>query len=181
MMPNPPAHALQTNESLYCGMRGRSPARRSARSHPIVRALLRVRRSRAFVARRCASGQPGGSTPLVGIVVTKLVYQLIRDDAAAPREGLEPINRLRFLHGERLLRSRQGAPSQFGDYLADGLSFPLSPLPGGLHHIVSNAEGRPHPSDDKASNITCPELWSRDTSRIGRRSGVPPPSSSLEA
>jgi len=99
---------------------------------------------------------PARWTRLVGIFITKIVDQLVRDDTAAPRERLKPINCPRFLYGERLLRSRQSTPSQFGDHLSDGFPFALSPLLRGLQDIIINVECRSHASDADASRINCP-------------------------
>ena len=75
---------------------------------------------------------------LVGIIFTKLVDQLIRDDAAAPREGPKSINCLGLLYRQWLWWSHESTAGQLGNYLSDGLPFALRPLLGGLQHVIGD-------------------------------------------
>ena len=69
-----------------------------------------LRRQGCALASSGSRDRPG-LVSLVRISIAKLVDQLIRDDTATSGERPKSINCPGFLHGERLLRSCQRAPS----------------------------------------------------------------------
>lgn len=70
----------------------------------------------------------------------QLIDQLVRDDAAAPREGLEAVHRLWLPHCVRLGRS-QRLTQQLGDDLSHGPFFTLYLFLGCVENVVRDIAG----------------------------------------